>query len=161
MNHYPTSPVTITLADNKERRLRYSLGAVKRIKAKYANAPGPSETPEANQNPSMIVQGKILGAIGSNPEEALPYLLMEGFTEKEGLTEEVILDMLTGPEIEAVSLKVIEAFFGQRLAKRLREQADLEDAALDRLISEAHAKLKPTPKAEEPVTSNPSPSLLN
>ena len=92
--NYPTEPTPVTFANGKVYHLRYSLGAVKRIKAKF---------------------GKTFAEIlGHPPEDFLPMALMEGIVEKEpGLTEEVMLeDLLTGPMIEYAQLCFVEAFFG-------------------------------------------------
>lgn len=90
---YPTTPTPITLADGTVRHLRYSLAAVKRIKAKF---------------------GKTFTDILANPpEEFLPEVLLDGLVEKEGLTEAVLMDdLLTGPMIEYAQLCFVEAFFG-------------------------------------------------
>ena len=94
MTPYPTTPTSIILADGKERHLRYSLGAVKRIKEKF---------------------GKTFTEIlGHPPEDFLPTVLLAGIINKEeGLTEEKLLeDLLTGPMIEYAQLCFVEAFFG-------------------------------------------------
>jgi len=155
----PTTPVEIVLADEQTRHLRFSLGAVKRIKAKYAAAP--QET-ESKDNYAMVIQGRILGAIGERPEETLPYLLMEGLVEKEGLTEQKILDdLITGPMLDYVSLCVVEAFFGQRLAQRLRDKTRIEDAVVQQMIDRALETVKPKPAQPEQAELPLQPSLLN
>ncbi len=118
---YPTEPTPITLADGVVRHLRYSLGAVKRIKAKLGK--------------EAVEILKIPG------EELLPYVLMEGLIEKEGLTEQRISDeLLTGPMIDYATFAFIEAFFGQRAKSAFEALYQNQDAIL--------AKLAPPPKPE-------------
>jgi hypothetical protein len=126
---FPSSPTAITLADGKPRHLRYSLGAVKRIKEKW---------------------GKTFDEIVKHPaEELLPAVLMEGLVEKEGITETVILEeLLTGPMIDDVMLIFIRAFFGVRQAEVV-EQIDQTRRAL--LKTAVEASLKAT--APEPTTT--------
>ncbi len=95
---YPTEPTKITLSDGKERHLRYSLGAMKRIKAKFGK--------------------DALEILKTPPEDLLPFVLMEGLVEKDGITEARLLEdenpLVTGPMVDYVTLQFVEAFFGQR-----------------------------------------------
>lgn len=119
---FPTEPTPITLADGVVRHLRYSLGAVKRIKAKLGKD-------------AMEIL-KIPG------EELLPYVLMEGLVEKEGLTEQRISDeLLTGPMIDYATLCFVEAFFGQRAKSAFELLYRNQDAILAKLAA-------PEPKTE-------------
>jgi hypothetical protein len=113
--NYPTTPTPIILADGKERHLRYSLSAVKRIKAKFGKT--------------------FTDILAHPPEEFLPEVLMEGLTEKEGLTEAVLMDdLLTGPMIEYAQLCFVEAFFGvqqrQTIDALLARNRDLLEKAI-------------------------------
>ncbi len=119
---YPTEPTPIKLADGVMRHLRYSLGAVKRIKAKLGKD-------------AMEIL-KIPG------EELLPYVLMEGLIEKEGLTEQRITDeLLTGPMIDYATFCFVEAFFGQRAKSAFELLLQNQEAILAKLA-------KPEPKPE-------------
>ncbi len=95
---YPIEPTKIVLADGKERHLRYSLGAVKRIKAKFGKEP--------------------MEVLKTPPEDLLPCVLVEGLVEKEGITEARLMadddPLITGPMLDYVTFCFIEAFFGQR-----------------------------------------------
>jgi len=121
---YPTEPTPIKLADGQERHLRYSLGAVKRIKAKFGKEP--------------------LEVLKTPAEELLPYVLMEGLIEKDGITEQRLLEdekpLITGPMIDYVTFCFVEAFFGQRAKSALELFYQNQDAILARL-----AKPEPTP----------------
>lgn len=91
---YPTEGTPITLADGSVRHLRFSLGAVKRIKAQF---------------------GKTWQEILAHPpEELLPPVLMEGLIERDGLTEESVENLLTGPMLEDAVLTFAKSFFGPR-----------------------------------------------
>jgi len=133
MAQYPTSNVSITLADGKERYLRFSLGAVKRIKDKF---------------------GKDFTEILAHPPEVLlPTVLMEGLVDKEGLTEQVLLDeMLTGPMIEYVQLCFVESFFGDRQRRTV-------EALLAKSREALESSLKPAPVP--PTDLPPHPPIVN
>ncbi len=122
---FASTPTPITLDDQKQRHLRYSLGAVKRIKTKW---------------------GKTFTEIlGHPPEDFLPEVLMEGLVEKEGLTEQILLDeLLTGPMIEYAQLQFIEAFFGQQQKRAVVMLLERNQAAISKAID---------PPAPEPVTT--------
>jgi len=115
---YSTDPTPITLADGVERHLRYSLSAVKRIKAKLGK-----DAMEILQIPG---------------EDLLPYVLMEGLIEKEGLTEQRIADeLLTGPMIDYATFCFVEAFFGQRAKSAFELLYQNQDAILAKLAKPA------------------------
>lgn len=127
---YPTTPTPITLADNKERHLRYSLGAVKRIKEKWGK--------------------NFTDIMGHPPEEFLPPVLMEGLIEKEGLTEEVILnDLITGPMLEYVQLCFVEAFFGQQSKRAIMALLEKNQSALAKAT--APEAVAPEPESKPTV----------
>ncbi len=115
---YPTEPIPITLADGQERHLRYSLGAVKRIKAKFGKEP--------------------LDVLQTPPEDLLPFALMQGLIEKDGLTEERFMEdenpLITGPMLDYVTFCFVEAFFGQRAKSALEAFHQNQDAILAKLV---------------------------
>ncbi len=121
---YPTEPTPITLADGKERHLRYSLGAVKRIKAKFGK--------------------DALEVLKVPPEDLLPVVLMEGLIEKDGITEARLIDdenpLVTGPMVDYVTLQFIEAFFGQRAKSAFELVYRNQDAILAKLAMPEPAK---------------------
>ncbi len=129
----PTSNTPIVLADGKERHLRYSLGAVKRIKAKFGKT--------------------FTDILGNPPEDFLPEVLMIGLVEKEGLTEDVLLDeLLTGPMIEMAQLCFVEAFFGV-------QQRHTIDALLARNRGELEKAIGANPLP--PTDLPPHPPIVN
>src|SRR5690349_11242411 len=121
--NYPTKAVSVVLADGIERHLRFGLGAVKAIKEKYA-----AQYPAQPEVKDAVAQSPVLKALGESPETALPYVLMLGLVEKDGLNEEVLMNLVTGDIIEYVQMQVIESFFGQRIANVMREAQNLQDA---------------------------------
>lgn len=138
--NYPTKPVSIVLADGAERRLRFGLGAVKAIKEKFA-----AQYPPDAQVKDAVAQSPVLKALGDSPETALPYMLMLGLVEKEGLTEQKIADeLLSGDMIEYASMQVIESFFGRRIADVMREAQTVQDAIRRKAIETAIAAIAKT-----------------
>ncbi len=121
---YPTEPTPITLADGKVRHLRYSLGAVKRIKAKFGK--------------------DAIEVLKTPPEDLLPFVLMQGLIEKDGITEERFLEdekpLVTGPMIDYVTLQFVEAFFGQRAKSAFELVYRNQEALLAKLASPEPAK---------------------
>ena len=156
---YPTNPVAVVLADGVERHLRYPLSVVKIIKEKYASMPPLPDPTATAETRGLALQAKIVGHLGTSPEESLPYFLMQGLIEKEGLTEQVIAEtMIDGPMVEYVVLCVIESFFGPRLARQLRDKMRVEAAVMTAAIEGTlKALTKPDEKKE---TSMEIPSIL-
>lgn len=131
--------VKVTLADGSERSLCYSLAALKRIKQRFAAEHPPKEGESEN-----FLQHPVMQALAKASEEAIPYLLMEGIVEKEGLTEARIAEELVeGPMLDSLALKVIEAFFGQRQAAMLQGVREMQEAAVKKMVDQAMAALTP------------------
>ncbi len=124
MTPYPTTPVPIILADGKERHLRYSLGAVKRIKAKFGST--------------------FTDILSKPPEDFLPEVLMIGIVDKEGLTEDVLLDdLLTGPMIEYAQLCFVEAFFGVQQRHTIDALLARNRTALEAALGQTETPVSP------------------
>lgn len=143
MNDSPTTPTPITLADGKVRHLRYSLGDVKRIKQQFAKLPvAPSSAPQEEQfRTSPFAQ-----IMGHQPEDLLPVVLMMGIVEKEGLTEQVLLEeLLTGPMIDSAQIAFVQAFFGERQTRFIAVVRAREDAALTAITPKPQSPELPTP----------------
>jgi hypothetical protein len=89
-NPYPTDPVFITLADGKERQLRYTMRSLQRLKAKF---------------------GKSLlgGGLGDLDEDTLPELVHAGLVNPD-LTAEDVADNITAPMIPYVASCFARAF---------------------------------------------------
>lgn len=131
--------VKVMLADSVERTLCYSLAALKRIKQKFA-----AEYPVKEGEAENFLQHPVMQALAKAPEDAIPYLLMEGITEKEGLTESRIAEELVeGPMLDAIALKVIEAFFGPRQSAMLQNVREMQDATVKNAVDRAMAALAP------------------
>ncbi len=90
--------VEVTLADGSTRHLRYTLGARKRIEEKLGKEPK--------------------DIMGTAPEILVPIILMEGLVEREGLTEESIMETLvTSNMTDYIAGQFIESFFVPRVAQ--------------------------------------------
>ena len=125
---FASKTTPITLADGKERQLRYSLGSVKRVKEKFGKT--------------------FTDILNHPPEEFIPFVLMEGLVDKTGITEESIMeDLVTGPMIESVQLSFVEAFFGEQ-----------QKRAVDALLERNRNNLaKIVQKAAEPQEATAAP----
>ena len=144
----PTTPTPITLADGKVRHLRYSLGDVKRIKAKFAPLPA---APESATQEEKVRADPFQQIMGRPAEDLLPVVLMLGIVEKEGLTEQILTEeLLTGPMIDSALAAFVEAFFGERQTLIFKIARAQQDAALDAL----------TPKPPAPPVPPDPPTIV-
>jgi hypothetical protein len=142
------NPVPITLADGVTRHLQYSFGDVRRIKAKFAPKP---EAPAGATAAEQFAASAFAQILAHPPEEVLPELLMMGFVEKEGLTQQLLEDkLLLGPMIEYAQLQFTEAFFGDR-PKRLLEGVI---AGREKMVKALNPEKAATP--ELPAISDPT-----
>ena len=93
--------VEVTFADGSTRHLRYTLGARKRITEKFGTEP--------------------MDILKQPPEQLLPFVLMEGVVERDGISEEAILEnLVTAPMTDYITLQFIESFFAPRVAQNLK-----------------------------------------
>lgn len=145
------SPVPITLADGVLRHLSYSLGDVRRIKAKYVTKPT-EVSPDATAQEKLAASA--FGQILDHPaEEIMPDLIFTGLVEKEGLTEEILQNkLLTGPMIEYAQVKFTEAFFGDQQRRWLEAVHGSNEITLKEVESKLAAKAK---SAEVPGPATP------
>jgi hypothetical protein len=91
---FPTDAVAINLGDGKPRHLRYSLGSLRRLKAKFG---------------ATLLSAATLNALD---EDKLTDLLFEGLVEKEDLTLEAMADLIDARRIPDLVRAFSEAFSG-------------------------------------------------
>ena len=90
----PTDPVAITLSDGVERKLRYGVGSMRRLKAKFGK--------------SLMNKDALL----SLDEDTIPELIFEGLMDKDGLSPDEVADLIDTRRIKEVCEKFFEAFTG-------------------------------------------------
>lgn len=148
--------VPITLADGVLRHLQYSLGDVRRIKAKYMTKPTKvADNATVQDQISATPLGQLLE---HSAEEILPELIMIGVVEKEGLTEQILSDkLLTGPMIEYVQTQFIEAFFGGRERRWLEAILGGKDAAVERMEAALKERQQAAMPKEPEIQTPPNP----
>jgi hypothetical protein len=83
-------------------------------------------------------------------EEYLPAVLMEGCTDKDGLTIDTIEQSLTGPDTDHVFTQFCTAFFPPRVAQLLSVVERNKDRLIEKLNSDA---AKTEPEAPAPTTT--------
>lgn len=120
--------VTITLG-GKVRELRYDFGQIKRLKREW-------------QFKTYEELCKL------DVEEYLPAMLLEGATDKSGLTLEVIEAELTGPDTDVAFTQFCTAFFPPRVAQMLSVIERNKDRLLESM--DVAAKTKEPEKTAEP-----------
>lgn len=93
----PTTPVTISLSDNKERVLRYSIGTMKRLKEKFG-------------------ESLFKGGLNNLDEEKLPVLIWHGLNHSlnpDPITQEQVEELIDAQMLPYVMAKFFEAFGGK------------------------------------------------
>ena len=105
--------VEITLADGVKRHLRFSLGARKRICEKFGKEP--------------------TALLSAPPEELIPFVLMEGIVERDGISIESLMEgsadgtarsLIDARMTDEVLLKFIDSFFVPKVAQNLKRVLD-------------------------------------
>lgn len=87
---YPTDPVLIILSDGVERHLRYTLGALRRLKGKLGDS---------------LTGGSFVNL----NDDQLPELIAEGLIEGD-LTAEQVADLIDARALAYVGERFMEAF---------------------------------------------------
>lgn len=105
---HPTDSVSITLADGKERQLRYSVGSMRRLRKKYGA--------------SLMKQETLL----SLDEETLPDLILEGLVEKDGLTVDDVAELMDTRRMKQIMEAFQEAFVGSLPEKNETSQMTVQ-----------------------------------
>jgi hypothetical protein len=92
---YPTEAVTIDLGDGQEREIRYTLGALRRLKKKFGLS---------------ALTGELLRSID---EDRLPELLYEGLVYKAGIVDaDALADMIVPAAVPYLVAQFSAAFTG-------------------------------------------------
>lgn len=89
---YPTEPVVLILSDGVERHLRYTLGALRRLKG-------------------VLGASLIGGKLGDMDEDKLPELIAAGLVG-EKLTADQVAELIDARALGYVAQKFMEAFSG-------------------------------------------------
>lgn len=129
--------VEVTFADGSTRHLRYTLGARKRITDKFGSEPA-----------------EILK---TRSEELLPCVLMEGIVEREGLTEETVMETLVdAPMVDYVTMQFIEAFFAPRAAQNMKRIWEATQRNAEQVIAALEENVKMTTVPATPAPAPPT-----
>ncbi len=92
---YPTEAVTVDLGDGKPRELRYNLGTLRRLKAKFGKS---------------ALTGELLQSLD---EDKLPELLYEGLVDKSDIANaDALAEMIPAAAVPYLIQQFVAAYSG-------------------------------------------------